>query len=93
MQCGSGATRGAPEGFPSEVLDEVYGMKKSVIALILLLACFVGGCGVTASYPTRERRYAQITNLDWREAVDDWDYIWLYDHHVTLTRWHPYVGD
>jgi hypothetical protein len=65
--------------------------------LILLVFCgsllSVSGCGLVDSAQERQNRYAQITNLQFRMLVDDWDYFWLYDRNSQLTQWHPRVGN
>jgi hypothetical protein len=61
-------------------------MKRLVFALLLLVG-IMSGCGLVSTYPERERRYAAITNMNLREAVDDWDTFWLYDRPSYLTYW------
>lgn len=40
----------------------------------------------------RQARIAMQTNLNCREALEDWDYFWLNERTSRLTQWHPYVG-
>ncbi len=61
-------------------------MKRLLVALLLLVGV-LSGCGLVSTYPERERRYGAITNLNLREAVDDWDYFWLADRPSYLTYW------
>lgn len=45
------------------------------------------GAGLVSSHQDRMRRYKMITDYNLREAVDDWDYFWLYDRPSYLTYW------
>ena len=67
-------------------------MKNVLIVLVLLAGAFLTGCGLTDSLEERERRYSQITDLQLRMLVDDWDYVWLMDQNSNLTEFHPRVG-
>lgn len=67
-------------------------MKKALLALILLAGAVLTGCGMVDSYAEREQRYKNITRLQMRQAVDDWDYIWMYERNNHMTQWHPRVG-
>jgi len=69
-------------------------MGKMWIVAVLVAAALVTGCapGVIDTAPERNRRVAQISDMTNRQFVDDWDFVWLYDRNVTLTRWHPYIG-
>ncbi len=67
-------------------------MKKLLIVLVLCLGAFLGGCGLVDSSSDRGRRYDQINKMQWRMAVDDWDYFWLYERNTYLTEYHPHVG-
>ena len=65
-------------------------MNKIRIMLVLCFALFVGGLvagcsGMTDSYAERRRRFAQIHDIQKRQAVDDWDYLWLYERNSRLT--------
>jgi len=65
---------------------------RKLILLILCVAFIIGGCGLTDSTQQRHRRMLQITNLQSRMLMDDWDYVWLYDRNSWLTEYHPRIG-
>jgi len=67
-------------------------MKKLILLLVLLGVLTSTGCTLTETAAERRRRTYQITNLQMRMMVEDWDYIWLYDHNTQMTQWHPWVG-
>ena len=67
-------------------------MKKLCILAIVSLASLFTGCGLMDSAPQRTRRQLLTTDLYMREAVDDWDYIWLYERNSYLNPWHARVG-
>jgi len=70
-------------------------MKPLLILLVMCIAAasILAGCsGVVDDYDDRVRRYEQINNFQTRMAVDDWDYIWLYERNSNLTEWSPRVG-
>ncbi len=60
---------------------------KRIALVVVLLASMLGGCGLVSSYQDRERRYYFVTGYNLREAVDDWDFFWLYDRPSYLTYW------
>jgi hypothetical protein len=52
--------------------------------------CNACGCPTLVDTPEeRNRRLALITDINFKEAVDDWDFIWLYDRPSYLTYWNP----
>ena len=64
------------------------------LVLVAMAVGLLGGCaGMVDTPQEREIRYAQITNLELRGFVDDWDYLWLYDRNNQMTYWHPRVGN
>jgi hypothetical protein len=67
-----------------------------IVAVLLVLAASVllpGGCGTLVETPQeRTERYKLITDLQCKMAVEDWDYIWLYERNARTTQWHPWVG-
>jgi hypothetical protein len=68
---------------------------KKLFPMVLLLASMIwagAGCTPTETSAQRERRISQITDLQMRMAVEDWDYIWLYEKNSGCTQWHPWVG-
>lgn len=67
-------------------------MKNLVVVLLLSLTTLVGCSGLVQNGAERGRRYVNITKLQTKMAVDDWDTIWLYDRSSRLTQWHPSVG-
>ena len=67
-------------------------MKKLCILTILSLASLFAGCTLMDSAPQRARRQLLTTDLLMREAVDDWDYIWLYERNSYMNPWHARVG-
>jgi outer membrane lipoprotein-sorting protein len=68
-------------------------MKKLLVLCLLVIGgMFMNGCTVSETVSERHRRIAQITNLQMKMAVEDWDYIWLYDHNIRMNTWHTYIG-
>ncbi len=70
-------------------------MKILTLILIICLAGMFAGCSVGSVMDTeaqRDRRIEQITDLQMRMLVDDWDYFWLYERNSMLTQWHTRVG-
>ena len=71
-------------------------------AMILLVLVAVGlaslGCKsgdrltVTETVGEVKRRDAQITNVQLRMLLEDWDYFWLYDRSSRMSPWHTQVG-
>mgnify|MGYP001073572464 CR=1 FL=1 len=60
-----------------------------------LLLTFIGvssllqfGCGdgVASTQRERQARYKAIIDNDFRQLVDDWDYLWLMDEKTHLSR-------
>ncbi|MBI5724317.1 MAG: hypothetical protein HZA50_10200 [Planctomycetes bacterium] len=68
---------------------EVETMKNLILTLALCMAGLLGGCGLVDTYQQRERRYAVVTDQDFRQMIDDWDCLWLYDRNMRLTEYHP----
>lgn len=70
-------------------------MKKLLILLVIMMAgsfLFSGCSGLTDSRAERSRRIQQITELQMKMLVDDWDYLWLYERSTRNTQWHTWVG-
>lgn len=67
-------------------------MKTLFVLLILSLAIALGGCTLNESTQQRHRRLLQITDLQMRMAVEDWDHVWMYDRSSNLTESHPRIG-
>lgn len=71
-------------------------MKKIVIAVLLavVLCPLLTGCGpgVVDSQLERETRYRDITELEKRMFVDDWDYFILMERSTRLSEWKTAVG-
>jgi len=64
-----------------------------VTFLIAVAASFLmTGCTMTETPNARNRRIKQITDLQMRMLIEDWDYLWLYDRSTGMTQWHPWVG-
>jgi hypothetical protein len=50
------------------------------------------GCpGLVDTPHERALRYALITDINCKEAVDDWDFFWLYDRQSDMSYWNPRV--
>ncbi|KPK84440.1 MAG: hypothetical protein AMJ81_05545 [Phycisphaerae bacterium SM23_33] len=64
-----------------------------MVLLILLAAAFLAGCGMVDSYGEREQRYKNITDMQLRMAVDDWDYFWLAERPSYLSYWYLREAD
>ena len=67
-------------------------MKNLLMLLVVVCGVLLAGCGMVDNRQQRELRYHQITDLNTRGFVDDWDEFWLYDRNSRLTQWHPRVG-
>ena len=68
-------------------------MKKLLIVFVLILGTLtITGCTVTETAVMRERRLDQITDLQFRMLIEDWDYFWLYDRNTATTPWNTWVG-
>ena len=69
-------------------------MKTLLIILTLLATTILAGCTgpLAESRADRSRRIKQITEMERRLIVEDWDVIWLNDRPTYLTQWHPRLG-
>ncbi|MHC4562747.1 MAG: hypothetical protein ACYS8X_08265 [Planctomycetota bacterium] len=78
-------------------------MKKLVILLALTMGSLLVGCkrdpmdatlrnGLVDSEAQRDRRVRNITNLQTRMLVDDWDAFWSYERSSGLTPYIVHVG-
>ncbi len=69
-------------------------MKRLLVLIVLLAGCFLtSGCATLVENPqARKRRLSQITELQMKMLVEDWDYFWLYERNAGTTQWHPWVG-
>ncbi len=70
-------------------------MKKLMMLLVIAIAgsfLFSGCSGLSDSRAERSRRIKQITELQMKMLVDDWDYLWLYERNSRNTQWHTWVG-
>lgn len=67
-------------------------MKRLMLLLVLVAGCLMPGCTMTETAAQRNRRVSQITDLQMRMLVEDWDYLWLYEHNTQMSQWHPWVG-
>ena len=69
-------------------------MKKLLIPLIFLVVSLIAaGCStMTEPREERNRRLSQISDLQMKMLVEDWDYLWLYERNTGMTRWCPWVG-
>ncbi len=68
-------------------------MKRLLILTILALVSFSStGCTLTETPKQHFRRKNQITKLNMRMLVEDWDYFWLYDRSSMATSSHVWIG-
>ena len=71
-------------------------MKKCLMLLVLcgMLAgmMMTAGCTSAESFDEHARRLWLTTDLQARNMVEDWDYIWLNDHSSRLSDWHMDIG-
>ncbi len=68
-------------------------MKRLLIVFVLILGTFaMTGCTVTETARERDRRIGEITDLQLRMLVEDWDYLWLYERNAATTQWDLWVG-
>lgn len=67
-------------------------MKKLLVMLVLCLAAVLAGCTLDETRAEHGRRLLQITDVQLRMLVEDWEEFWLYDKSTTLSRWHVRVG-
>jgi len=82
-------------------------MKTFFMVLVLVLSGLVAGCqqqngsslaatgtqGLLDSTDQRNRRHANIDNVNTRMLVDDWDMFWLYERSSSLTPYIVHVGN
>ena len=62
---------------------------KKLLALTVLLAAFIGGCGLAdMNYSQRSGRYRNAVQINSRQIVDDFDYFWLAERPSHLTYWY-----
>ena len=65
----------------------------TILVVIFLIAGFlVSGCTLTETAAERRRRINQITELQMKMLVEDWDYFWLVERNTRTTQWHTWVG-
>ena len=68
-------------------------MKRLLVVLLVLGSMVMGGCAsVTQTPQERDRRILQLSNLQMKMLVEDWDYLWLVDHNTRTTPWHSRIG-
>jgi len=71
-------------------------MKKFLMLLVLsglmVGAMSVAGCTTGESFDEHARRLWLTTDLQARQVVEDWDYIWLYDRNNRANRWDNRIG-
>lgn len=70
-------------------------MKKFMIMLVVLVAgsILMSGCATLVDSPAEQRALARnVPNIQSKQFVDDWNYLWLYERSSSLSEWHPYVG-
>jgi hypothetical protein len=74
-------------------------MKKLMMILLLTAfllpgLCALSGCdygGMVLTAQDRNQRLARDFDMDNRQLIEDWDYLWLIDEPSQLTIW--YVPD
>jgi hypothetical protein len=67
-------------------------MKKTLLLLVLAAIFTTIGCTPVDTVSERNRRVNQITDMQAKMFVDDWDYFWLYDENTKLSQWNPRIG-
>ena len=68
-------------------------MKKLLIMFVLILVGVSStGCTLTETSAERKIRIRQITKLELKMLVEDWDYLWLNDHSSGTTQWNTWTG-
>jgi len=69
-------------------------MNKALIVLVLAAGMLLAsGCVTTnETADVRDLRLEQISDLQMRMLVEDWDYFWLFERNAGTTQWHPWVG-
>lgn len=69
-------------------------MKKFLLSLVLFTGLLVGltGCTVVETPEEHSRRLGVQLEIQMREIVEDFDYVWLFERESRLTMWHPRVG-
>lgn len=66
---------------------------KRLILLALLACVIVGGCATYGETPyERDARIQHNWDLQSRQLVEDWDYIWLVDQPTMMTDKFVYTG-
>ena len=69
-------------------------MKKLFMLLVIAIGMSsLTGCATLVETPVeRDRRICNITEINLKGMVSDWDTLWLADRNTLLTEWHPHVG-
>ena len=67
-------------------------MKKLLVWMVLIAGSFLAGCTPVDTAQERNARVNQISDMQMKMLVDDWDAFWLYDQNVRLSRWSPRIG-
>ena len=67
-------------------------MKRLLLLLVLVAGTFAfAGCTYNESWAERNRRVAEVYDMDLRGINEDWDHIWLVEKTRT-NEWHAHVG-
>lgn len=66
-------------------------MKKFLMALVMFVG-LLSGCTVTETAEEHARRQNVQLEIQLREMVEDFDYVWLFERESRMTMWHPRVG-
>ncbi len=67
-------------------------MKKLLVMFVLTLSVALGGCTMTETVTERHSRINQIWEIQMRQMVEDWDYLWLIDKPTYLNAHHVRTG-
>lgn len=63
-------------------------MRRLVFLMVVVGIATAAGCTVTKTDEEVATTIRQSVDLDMRQIVEDWNYIWLVDRQYRLTKWH-----
>lgn len=67
-------------------------MKKLLALLALCLVTWTAGCTITETAAERNRRIANVWDIQGKMMVEDIDYFLLLERSSNLSEWHTHIG-
>ena len=68
-------------------------MRRLLALLVVLAGIAVSGCSTTTLSPAeRWQQYCRVADVQSKQFADDWDYFWLLNQPVGLSRYHVRTG-